>query len=313
MIGRYVEIGDRIVVLENEYDANLTCIALEDSLVFVDTGRRDTLATKFREDMERRFNKKTSHLLITHYHFDHYGAMAAFKDVEIVAAQAGYDDFSLALGTYLTKEKREETVNEWKEEAKRNNLEVNPGKLLHWEYYPKNEIFPPTKLVEDELVLGNEREKIIFKVTGGHSKCSAYVYIPSEAVMHISDNLATDPNGNEGFFHWHSIFFYRMGVSSKTIDILKEVAVLPFDTVIPGHGPVVSKDQTLKITSYLKDLSSAIHSAINEGKNLDDLVTDSRFKCFYETKPDYWSTIIQRQYNLISEEIQKYKYKLILR
>ena len=89
-----------------------------------------------------------------------------------------------------------------------------------------------------------------------------------------------------------------MGVSSKTIDVLEEIAALPIDTVIPGHGPVVSKDQTAKITSYLRDLSTAIHSAINEGKNLEELVTDSRFECFYETKPDYWSTIIQR--NIIS-------------
>lgn len=161
MVGRYVELGERIVVLENEHDANLTCIALEDSLVFVDTGRRD--------------------------------------------------------------------------------------------------------------------------------------------------NLATDPNGNDGIFLGHSIFFYRLGVSSKTIEILEEIPALPIDTVIPGHGPVISKGQTVKITEYLNDLSAIIRLLIKEGESLDELITDPRFKNFYETKPDYWSTIIQRQYSLISKEIQNRK------
>jgi len=301
---KYSTIGDRIVVLENEYDANLACIVMEKSLVFVDTGRREDLAHKFRKDMERRFNKKASHLLITHYHFDHYGAMSVFKDVEIVAAKAGYDDFSAGLKTYLTKEKREETVKTWKEEAERNNIEVSPGRLLHWEHYPKNELFLPTKIVKDEFELGENKEKIIFKVTGGHSECSAYVYIPSESVIHVSDNLATDPNGNDGVFLGHSVFFYRMGVSSKTIEILEEISALPVVTVIPGHGPIVSKSQTIKVTKYLKKLSAIIHSSIIEGKNLDEIETDSKFKKFYDAKPDCWSTIIQRQYNLILEEIQ---------
>ncbi len=304
MIGRYVEIGDRIVVLENEYDANLTCISSEEGLIFVDTGRRDNLALKFRKDMEQKFNKETSHLLITHYHFDHYGAMAVFNDVEIIAAQSGYKDFSLALQTYLTKEKRREDVNEWKEEYRKNNIEPDAGRLLHWEYYPRNEIFLPTKQVKDELILGNDSEKIVFKVVGGHSKCTAHVYIPFEAVVHVSDNLATDSNGNDGVFLGHSMFFYRPGISSKTIDILEQISSSPIETTIPGHGPVINKEQTTRITKYLRDFNIIIRSSINEGLSLDELINDSRFTTFYDTKPDYWSTIIQRQYNLISEEIQ---------
>ncbi len=299
----YSTIGNRIVVLENEYDANLVCIELEKSLVFVDTGRVVDLALEFRKDMEKRFNKKASHLLLTHYHFDHYGAMSVFKDVEIIAAKAGYDDFSIGLKTYLIKETRQEDVRIWKEQAEKNNIEVSPGRLLHWEHYPKNDIFLPTKIVDDELQLGNEKEKIIFKVTGGHSECTAYVYIPSESVIHISDNLATDPNGNDGVFLGHSVFFFRMGVSSKTIEILEEVCTLPVITVIPGHGPVISKRHTIEITKYLKDLTATIHSSIVEGRDLDEIETDSGFKRFYVTKPDYWSTIIQRQYNLKVEEI----------
>ena len=299
----YSTIGNRIVVFENEYDANLVCIELENSLVFVDTGRVVDLAFKFRRDMEERFNKKASHLLITHYHFDHYGAMSVFKDVEIIAARAGYDDFSTGLKTYLTKETRQEDVKLWKEEAEKNNLEVSPGRVLHWEHYPKNDIFLPTKIVDDELQLGNENEKVIFKVTGGHSKCTAYVFIPSESVIHVSDNLATNPNGNDGVFLGHSIFFFRMGVSNKTIEILEEICTLPVVTVIPGHGPIISKRLTKEITKYLKDLTSTIHSSIVEGSNLDEIQTDSRFNGFYVTKPDYWSIIIQRQYNLILEDI----------
>ena len=300
---RYSTIGERIVVLENEYDSNLVCIELEESLVFVDTGRVVDLASKFRKDMEKRFNKKTSHLLITHYHFDHYGAMSIFKDVEIVAAKAGYDDFSKGLKTYLTKEVRHEDVKLWKKEAEKNNIEVSPGRLLHWEHYPKNEIFLPTKIVENELQLGNKNEKIIFKVTGGHSKCTAYVHIPSESAIHVSDNLATDPMGNDGVFLGHSVLFFRMGVSRKTIEILEEICSLPVNTVIPGHGPVINRKEAIEITKYLKDLTNTIHSSINEGRDLYEIETDSRFKEFYVTKPDYWATIIQRQYDLILEEI----------
>ena len=73
---------------EQAYGSNITCIALDEGLVFVDASLSTAVAGQFRKDMEARFERKTIALILTHGHLDHFLGMGAFADVEVIAAAA---------------------------------------------------------------------------------------------------------------------------------------------------------------------------------------------------------------------------------
>ena len=98
----YDEISDNVVVMYPSKPRNpmndapqtvtTTCIALPDELVFVDCGIYPDLATKFRTDMEEKYQRKCSHLFLTHTHWDHIMAMEVYKDTNVVASESGIKD-----------------------------------------------------------------------------------------------------------------------------------------------------------------------------------------------------------------------------
>ena len=105
---RIENVTDNIVVMlapkELEIEENsapttaiVTCIALPDELVFVDTGVFVDVVKEFRAKMEKKFNRKTTRLFLTHDDWDHIFAMEAFKDVTIVATKAAIEDLDYNL------------------------------------------------------------------------------------------------------------------------------------------------------------------------------------------------------------------------
>lgn len=73
----------------------IACIALPTELIFVDCGCYPKLIKKFREDMEAKYERKTSHLFLTHTHWDHLIAMEVFKDINVVAFELGIQGFEI--------------------------------------------------------------------------------------------------------------------------------------------------------------------------------------------------------------------------
>jgi glyoxylase-like metal-dependent hydrolase (beta-lactamase superfamily II) len=66
-----VEVSPSVVMARHDFKANITCIALDDGLLFVDTGLSTEVAARYRSAMEKRFEKKTTALLLTHAHQEH--------------------------------------------------------------------------------------------------------------------------------------------------------------------------------------------------------------------------------------------------
>ncbi len=306
MNNKYSEISSRIIIQENKYDANLICIEMDDSLIFVDTSRRYDVAREFRREMEQRFKKKASYLLITHYHFDHYGGISAFKDIEIIAAENNYNQFFVDIHYHLTKDKRETLVEKWKNQAEKEDTEIPESRKIHWKYFSCAELYPPTKPIEKEFQIGREGEKVIFRVTGGHSKCSAYVYIPSEKTAIIGDNIAIDPKRGERGALGYSMQFYRLGLNQQTLDILKKIEQLPIETIIPGHGPAVSLNYVSEVRTYFESLFEVMKFLYKKEKQSEEIAITEQLQEFYDEQLENWESIIKQQYNtIVQEEIER--------
>jgi glyoxylase-like metal-dependent hydrolase (beta-lactamase superfamily II) len=155
----YIDISPSVVMAENPNGSNLTCIALDDGLVFVDTGLVTGIAADFRAAMEKRFERPTKYLVLTHGHIDHIFAMGAFSDVEVVAASSEKSLFEQQLAI------------EWDEERKAVWSGIFPAFL---DAFDTAKPFLPTVWVDDEQSFGSDDSRVVLATTGGHTNGSSY-------------------------------------------------------------------------------------------------------------------------------------------
>jgi cyclase len=113
----------------------------------------------------------------------------------------------------------------------------------------------------------------------GHTSGDVIVYFPALKIIHTGDlflgraagrgaapaatrppgvNIYVDYAQGGSFFEW-----------SKT---LEGTLTLDFDTIIPGHGPISTKNDLIKFKSDLETMRSRLVSLIREGKTKAEIV-----------------------------------------
>ncbi len=294
MSSQIIDMGKSVVMCTREHNTNLICIEMDDGLVFVDSGRQDDVAIEFRKQMEKRFSKKATHLLLTHYHHDHISGMSAFKDIEIIASKTGHKKYLDDLKGPLTKESRLAQIERWKEMAVEHNWEPSASRDLLWKYHGKVDLLPPT-IATDEFEIGTGKQKIIFKRIGGHSECSAYIYLPHEEMVLIGDNFVGDPSRVGGCFF--------QGLRENIIGIYDEIIKLKPKMIVPGHGPASDLAYLIKSRDYYKVFFKALGEIFDKGIKVSDISTYDGLPEFFDEKPDYWDvSVLPRLYNVIGAE-----------
>jgi len=96
----------------------------------------------------------------------------------------------------------------------------------------------------------------------GHTNGDAIIYFPALRTIHTGDLMAgtsplIDYGGGGSLAEW-----------AKTLD---EAMKLDFDTVIPGHGPVTTKDGLLTYRNNVEKLRKRAAGLIQEGRNQDEV------------------------------------------
>jgi len=238
----YIEVSSNIFIMhppktQNSLNdapqtATTSCIELPNSLIFVDCGIYPSLVRKFRNDMEKRFNKKTSHLFITHAHWDHVFAIEEFKDVIIISSEDSFSEMQK-----LIEVKHNKNAKECIEDFK-----LDP---LDGEIVARLNLILPNITVNHKLSIRFEEIEVIFQVIGGHSKDSAYVYIPNYSLLCTGDNLI-------------ECYPQIPGSSEDALAIINHWEGLDCDKIIPGHGNVVNKEYINQLKKYYKDLITVL-------------------------------------------------------
>ncbi|MCW3981508.1 MAG: MBL fold metallo-hydrolase [Candidatus Bathyarchaeota archaeon] len=240
--------------------SNVTCIGLPNELVFVDCGLSSKFAARFRKDMEAKFQRKTSHLLLTHLHRDHYWAMGAFKDVDVVASRK-----ELSYVKRILKDP---------ESRKRQWARRIVGNKAIAEAITSANLFLPTIRVREKLMLGSDNE-VVFQVAGGHSAGSAYVYSPSERVLCTGDNLLT-------------CYAQLVGDGERMLETYRHWETLDIDHVVPGHGGVVSKAYITKVRSYFEELISTLKELKDSNLDLKSILKHPDLPVYFGRNHASW-------------------------
>ena len=113
----------------------------------------------------------------------------------------------------------------------------------------------PTELFDDSRELQDGPVRLIIKRTGGHTDDSSYVFCPEFRVLVAGDNLMPGyPWGGKGssLHHW--------------IHALQEYLALDVDTIIPGHGPLLTKTFVQDRLDFMLKVQTTMQECITQGK-----------------------------------------------
>jgi glyoxylase-like metal-dependent hydrolase (beta-lactamase superfamily II) len=100
----------------------------------------------------------------------------------------------------------------------------------------------------------------------GHTDGDSVIFFPQSKVVHMGDDFF-----NGGMFPFIDIDSGG-SVQGMIAGDEKVLAEVPDDVkIIPGHGPLGSKDDLRKFVQMLKETSAAVQAGISQGKTLDQL------------------------------------------
>jgi cyclase len=153
-------------------------------------------------------------------------------------------------------------------------------KQPYYEDTPGTPIGLPRVTFSDETAVFLGGKEVRAKYFGrGHTNGDAVVYFPDLKVIHTGDlflgnrpGRGTPPAGTRP--PGVNIYVdYAQGGSflewSKTLD---GILTLDFDTVIPGHGPVSTKQDVVKFKADLETMRNRLAGLIKEGRGKDEVL-----------------------------------------
>jgi glyoxylase-like metal-dependent hydrolase (beta-lactamase superfamily II) len=272
-----VEASPMVVMALHDNGSNITCVVLDDGLVFFDASLSTRTARHFRSAMEARFDRPTTALILTHAHLDHILGMAAFADVKVAAAASGRPRWEHFMAV------------EWDDKAIAGYASVFPtlpdeiGDAV---------LRLPTVWFEDAFVIGEGDGAITVRRTGGHTADSASVVVGDEKVVITGDLVQAR---RRPYFGEPDTDF------SAWIGALRDWEALDVGAVCPGHGPVIDHAELGAIREWFEGAVAAMVEVKKRAPSFDDVLADPGLPAGYwpaeETAPRWWAFCVKRLYD----------------
>ena len=261
---KYEQVTDSVTLLKMNQGSNLTCIALEDELIFVDTGLNTIIAQEFRKKMEKKHGRKATTLILTHGHIDHFLGLGAFSDCKIIAADSGRPRFNRFINQEITSGHLE------------NMSAVFPSIKVD---YAISNLSMPNMWVRESKTLGKNNE-LTFQVIGGHSCCSSTIFYEPDKILIVGDLIQADV---------YPYFGEPDTDMSTWIDALKDWESMDIRYVIPGHGGILTQEYVSNVRQFFENLLLNLSKFKEEGLAEKELVKSEVFD------EGYWSAETERK------------------
>ncbi|MFX0170341.1 MAG: MBL fold metallo-hydrolase [Candidatus Hodarchaeota archaeon] len=224
----YKELCDHILAVISDLGFIAGVISLENFCIVIDSTLFPFTAKLLRKQINKVFNLPVRFLFLTHYHGDHYWGAASFDDV-------------IAIGSELL---IQNIIDE---------REIQPARFKEW----KNEDPEKTHMIDEidnsflpnitfttEIEIRDGEYTVELYHCGRHTSCSSYAYFPHEKVLFAGDLIFAkewpwvgDPTANP----------------DKWIEALQEIIKRDISKVVPGHGPIVGKEELEIHLNFLKN------------------------------------------------------------
>ncbi|MBZ5530507.1 MAG: MBL fold metallo-hydrolase [Acidobacteriia bacterium] len=209
----------------------------EDGIVVVDDEYLP-LADKIEAALKGITDKPVKIVLNTHWHGDHTGGNPHFGEKAPIIAQ----------------------------ENVRKRLSTG-GKTRFGETKPAPKGALPVITFEENVSVHLNGEDIrAIHFPHGHTDGDSVIFFTQSNVVHMGDD----------FFNGGMFPFIDLDSGGSVQGMIagdeKVLAEVPDDVkIIPGHGPLATKDDLRKFVTMLKETSAAVQAAIKKGKTLDQM------------------------------------------
>lgn len=186
------------------------------------------------EQLRKVTDQPVSYVFNTHHHFDHAGSNADFMEVAPVLAHR--------------------------------NVRVNRI---------RNELGGAPEIIYDQsaAVILDDIEVQAHHFGRGHTNGDSVIFFPSLGVVHTGD-LFIWGQRLDGSTLAPFIDYGNGGSAAEWTATLDGLLELDFDTVIPGHGPVLRKSEVRVFRSKFDQLVSRINILIDNGVARDDIADE---------------------------------------
>jgi cyclase len=160
-------------------------------------------------------------------------------------------------------------------------------------------INPPSITFSDRMTFKLGKHTFELYYTPGHSDANISVYVPEERVVFVGDTVFADCQ----------IWFHSCN-PDELFDSMRFLLTLDVDYIVPGHGPVVTKEYLYKQAAFIYEWLSAVGYGIARGWSKEECVERISFADRYpvdigqEDAMDYIQTANVRViYDYLSRKI----------
>jgi len=231
---------------------NAGIVDLGGAALVIDTFLTPQAARDLRAAAEALTGGRVAYVVNTHYHMDHVQGNQVFDDALIIATERTRE---LIAGRWAQLIEQARAHPEYPESftalierepdpIRRADLAQTQGEYRAMDAaLPELTPRPPDVTFAERLTLhGAARSAEVVTYGGGHTESDAIVYLPGARVVFMGDLLSVRS---------HPSFY---GDARAWIRILTQVEALEFDAAVPGHGPVGTKDDLVRMRQYVTDL-----------------------------------------------------------
>jgi len=233
---------------------NVGCIRLPEGIVVVDTGMAPPLAQKFRDLIHQQVGTPVTHVILTHIHSDHIFGAQAFKDCHIIGSAALAAIYAERMQDTWSPAGLKELIAFYQE-----NRPELAGQLVDLQ------IIPPTQTFEHSLTLG-EGGVVQVQLTGGHTIGHSTVYYAPEGVLFAADLV---------FCQQYPYAGDESNDPQRWMQAFETILKEPIEVIVPGHGPLCSKDEIHLHLAYFRELEVWMKSQISQKLSLEEVLKAS--------------------------------------
>ncbi|MBT9614457.1 MAG: MBL fold metallo-hydrolase [Burkholderiales bacterium] len=216
------------------YMVNTTVIIGEKGVILVDTGFTDEIGKHLAKAIAKLTPKPVTHIINTHHHGDHNLGNIAFKGAEVISTQQ-------------CKELVEKTGYEW----------IDMVQTLSGSKFPNTKPVPASVTVAQdtrtERVIDGVKI-VLWAPKGSHTPGDLIVYLPDDKVLMGGDILVNHITPN-----------FRDGHVKTWVGTLDEIRKMNAKTIVPGHGPLMSKADVAAMHKRMASLYAGVEAGYKKG------------------------------------------------
>lgn len=240
------------------YMVNSTIIIGDKGVILVDTGFTDKIGKHLAAQIKKITNKPVTHIINTHHHGDHTLGNIAFKGAEVISSEQ-------------CREMLDNTALEWVGivESMTGMKFPNTKPVLASKTYAES--------TRNEITLQGVK-LVLWVPNRSHTSGDLLVYLPDDKVLLAGDVLVNETMPQ-----------FRDAYVKSWAGTLKEIQQLDITTIVPGHGPLMSKPQAAKLATMMARFYDGVEAGYKKGltdsevRQTLDLTEWKKLKEFEET------------------------------